>query len=475
MTERGLPLADGAPACPFVAFDDDRDERSSVPDHRHRCFAEARPAPRALAHQEAYCLSSAFPVCPTFQDWARREAAHSRDGGRPAPATAVPISSDRVAVPPAIVAPDLARAAAAAVHADDHVDPDDDLEDDRERGAGGAVPADEVWARPGAGTGDFSADDSAGDSTGALAGAAAGGAAADAADDAAAEWDPNRPDRPDGLAQRNPPRDWAAPPPWLASDEAKRRAQIDAEPPSFLGRRAEPGQGLAGSAADRMAGGPVPAAASRDRVADEEWTSAAGSSARGRHAAASDYQDAIDEGDEDDDYGREEEPPRRSTRRPRAYNQHLGGPEGPDWERPRRFEAYPTIRTRVGLPKIRVPSIALMAAAIVVLALALFFLPGMLNLGGGTASGPSASPSSGAGPSVSVAPTVPPAPTPIVYTIKKGDTLSKIATANGLTLDELLAANPTIKDPNKIGLGQQIIIPTPSEPPPDEVGQSTAP
>jgi LysM repeat protein len=224
-----------------------------------------------------------------------------------------------------------------------------------------------------------------------------------------------------------------------------------------------------------MAGGAGPATAPRDRGADEEWTSAAGSSSRGRHAAPSDYEDAAHDADDDDDYDREDEPPRRSSRRPRAYNQHLGGPEGPDWERPRRFEAYPTIRTRVGLPKVRVPSIALMAAAIVVLSLALFFLPGMLNLGGGTGSGPSASPSSGAGPSVSVAPTVPPAPTPILYTIKKGDTLSKIATANGLTLDELLAANPSIKDPNKIGLGQQIIIPTPSEPPPDEVGQSSAP
>ncbi|HEY8631682.1 MAG TPA: hypothetical protein VIL50_00915, partial [Candidatus Limnocylindrales bacterium] len=79
MTERGLPLADGASACPFVAFEDNRDERASVPDHRHRCYAEARPAPRALAHQQAYCLSSAFPVCPTFQDWARREAARARD------------------------------------------------------------------------------------------------------------------------------------------------------------------------------------------------------------------------------------------------------------------------------------------------------------------------------------------------------------------------------------------------------------
>src|SRR4051812_11443580 len=78
MSDRGLPIVDGAPACPFVAFEDDRDGRATAPDHRHRCFAEPRPAPRALAHQEAYCLSSAFPVCPTFQDWARREAAAAR-------------------------------------------------------------------------------------------------------------------------------------------------------------------------------------------------------------------------------------------------------------------------------------------------------------------------------------------------------------------------------------------------------------
>ena len=45
--------------------------------------------------------------------------------------------------------------------------------------------------------------------------------------------------------------------------------------------------------------------------------------------------------------------------------------------------------------------------------------------------------------------------------IKKGDTLLKIATANGVTLEELMAANPTIKNPNKIAEGQQIIIPTP--------------
>src|SRR5436309_10788861 len=88
MTERGLPIVEGAPACPFVAFEDDRDERADRPDHRHRCFAEAVPAPRALAHQEAYCLSSAFPVCPTFQDWARREAAQARPARAGAPVAA---------------------------------------------------------------------------------------------------------------------------------------------------------------------------------------------------------------------------------------------------------------------------------------------------------------------------------------------------------------------------------------------------
>ena len=453
MTERGLPLADGAPACPFVAFDDDRDERASVPDHRHRCFAEPTPAPRALAHQEAYCLSAAFPVCPTFQDWARRAAARSRDGGRPVSATAVPIASERGAVPPAVVAPDLARAAAPALPPDDadREPPGTGRAGDRD-----ADPADD--------------DESlAGPAAGAIGGAAAASAAAAAAE-AADEWDANRPDRPDGSAQRNPPRDWAAPPPWLASDEAKRRAHLDAAPPSFLNHRAEPGQGLAGSAADRMAGG---GAARPGRDLDEECTSAARPSGRGRPPAPAE-DEASEDLEEVEDL--EDEPPRRPTRsRPRAYNQHLGGPDGPDWERPRRYEAYPTIKTRVGLPRVRVPSIALMAGAILVLALALFFLPGMLDFGGGgAASRPTPSPSS-AQPSASVAPTPPPAPTPVLYTIKKGDTLSKVAAANGITLDELLAANPSIKDPNKIGLGQQIIIPTPSEAPPDGVGGSAAP
>ena len=44
------------------------------------------------------------------------------------------------------------------------------------------------------------------------------------------------------------------------------------------------------------------------------------------------------------------------------------------------------------------------------------------------------------------------------YTIKKGDTLSEIAKANGTTLKAIKEANPGIKDLNKIRVGQKINI-----------------
>jgi len=74
--------------CPFVAFADERDLRAAEPDHRHRCYAESPPAPRALAHQSRYCLSPTFTGCPIFQDWAAREAARVSDA--PAPAALPP-------------------------------------------------------------------------------------------------------------------------------------------------------------------------------------------------------------------------------------------------------------------------------------------------------------------------------------------------------------------------------------------------
>ncbi len=450
-----MPLADGAPACPFVAFEDDRDERASVPDHRHRCYAESRPAPRALAHQEAYCLSSAFPVCPTFQDWARREAARARgasdrDGRRPAPA------AERERVAEAGLGLAAAAAAATARGSDDEAA--DDVDADLGGGPDdGATPGSDARHRePSVHDGPVDDDDDRG-----LAGA-------DAADLASAEERE--------AVRRNPPRDWSAPPPWLASSERGHGQDEDPSAPPFLGRRASsPGQGLAGSAADRLAGGDT---GPEDDADSGMWVSSA--TARPVRAEPprrsqptapipADDPDDLDPGDEDVEDGE----PRRPARRSRAYAQHLGGPNSPDWERPRRYEAYPTIRSRVGVPQ--VPRLALTAGAIVLIALALLFLPSLLNLGGGgTGSGPvgSAAPS-GRTAAPSLASTQPAAPTPVVYTIKKGDTLSKIATRNGLTVDELLKANPSIKDPNKVSLGQQIIIPTPSQAS-DDAGSGTA-
>ena len=405
-----MPIADGANACPFVAFEDDRDERATVPDHRHRCYAEVRPAPRALAHQQAYCLSSAFPVCPTFQDWARREAARARDASAAASAAsaAAAVASNQ-----------------AAGSASDHLPLGPADADDEDEAIGSDADVEHVPA------------------------AATGGRDWERDEPSDADADNDDDDEP----RRNPPREWSAPPPWLASTEAGR--PVASDPPDFLSGRSEPGRGLAGSAADQLAGGPPPprrpAQAYEPQPVD-------------RSDSAPDHEPDFEE--------RAAPRPAATPRRPRAYDQHLGGPtSGPDWERPRRYEAYPTIKTRMGMPAI--PRLAGMAVAIAIAAVALFFLPALLGIG--SDDGPTGSPSPTPRPSTSLAPTPIPAPTPTVYVIKKGDFLNKIAAANGISLDELLAANPDIKDPNKIVEGQQIIIPAPSQAPPEEFGGSAAP
>ena len=52
-----------------------------------------------------------------------------------------------------------------------------------------------------------------------------------------------------------------------------------------------------------------------------------------------------------------------------------------------------------------------------------------------------------------------PKPEPKTYKVKKGDTLSKIAKANKVTLKKLIAANPQIKNPDLIHPGDIINIP----------------
>jgi LysM repeat protein len=56
----------------------------------------------------------------------------------------------------------------------------------------------------------------------------------------------------------------------------------------------------------------------------------------------------------------------------------------------------------------------------------------------------------------------PPAPKPPSagsYTVKPGDTLGEIAADNGTTVSELLEANPQIKNPNAISVGQKLNLP----------------
>ncbi len=435
---------DGAPACPFVAFGDDRDGRATSPDHRHRCFAESPPAPRALAHQEAYCLSSAFPVCPTFQDWARREAAHARGGGERAETapTAVP-SAGRI---------EVAGAAAAAGAASGALDTD--VDDDP------GLPAASTPDAPG-------------------------------------PADPGSPVGDDPPVRRNPPRDWAAPPPWASGTGAGSRPGTAGAPPDiaseFLAAKAIEGQGLAGSPADRLAGGPPPASAGASTsgsasggstsgagaavVAGAAAAAAAGSGASSGWSASADGSPATAPHDDlaglaqgrtpsatpqpptqpaSDGY-----PPSTLTgRRPSVSSTRPSGDAipGPSWERMRHYEAYPEIKTRGGIPGL--PRIAVLVGALAVAALALFMLPALLGFGGGGSTGSPSPSASGPRPSVTAAPTVQTAPSPQVYIVKAGDTMSKIAKKLGVTLDDLLAANKdNIKNPDKIAIGDTVIIP----------------
>ena len=353
MSERGLPIVDGAPACPFVAFDDDRDERAARPDHRHRCYAEAEPATRALAHQEAYCLSSAFPVCPTFQDWARREAARSRgETGR---------STDASAAAP--------------------------------------LP---------------------------------------------------------GGPQRNPPRNWAAPPPWLSRDERAARAagglwdddgdEDEPEAPKDEGRPDVPrrSRGLSGSYADRvLADQPAP---SYDVSPGPE------------PPASSPPVPVTAEAMPEPRRRRERDPLPGSAPSPERRPDRGPSP-APEWERVKPLEAYPTLRSR-RLGELSVPPILVAVIALAIAVAVVFALPGLLGFGSPQA-GSSPSPSTPIRtPLPSLAPTPVPQPTPQSYVVQSGDTMSKIAGRFGVTLAELIAANAqTVPNPNVLQVGQVLLIP----------------
>jgi hypothetical protein len=426
MTERGLPIVDGAPACPFVAFEDDRDERAASPDHRHRCYAEAQPAPRALAHQEAYCLSSAFPVCPTFQDWARREAARSR-GDQPRPSDSVAAA----AMPPQRNPPrnwaEPPPWSSGGVRGEG---PDDDWEDEAGAASAGAAAAAAIGSAPG---------------------------------EAAHPVEEAR-----GLSGSFADR--------LVSDSAVPRTRDETVAESTPGERLDEATGRAEEDDDFDAIGDVPPYAppvARPSGPREPMSPAAG---------------APIESWADDEYPAEP-PPRRHRERdperiaalrgetPRRPSAAAGDrpvrrrdADAPEWERARPMEAYPTLRSR-RLSELSIPPLLVAVVALALAAAVLFALPGLLGFGkpsAGQSTGPSVPVTT---PLVTAAPTPVPKPTDQVYTVQSGDTLSGIAKRFKVTLADLIAANAeTLPDPNKLAIGDQLIIPAKN---PDELPAAT--
>ena len=315
---------------------------------------------------------------------------------------------------------------------------------------------------------------------------------------------------------RRPQRDWAAPPPWAGAAAAGAAGAATggggAGPAGAAGAAAgatpiddtpAEARGLAGSAADRLAGpdpadplspGPTRASPPPDRYAppasaaddlDDELRDDAPpvAAAAGAWAASS----IADLDDDEPDWSSQQHdlppaerratasrPPARDDSRPPAPNPHdqvsRRQPQdpnelfGPAWERPHRYEAYPSLRTRVGLPGMSgVGRVGIAALALFVAAFALFFVgPMLLGIGDNSGGGAGATSTPIAEETASPAPTPVPEPTPTIYVVKKGDTMSKIANKYDVTVDELLAANPKIKNPNKISIGDEVTIPVPT-------------
>jgi LysM repeat protein len=118
-------------------------------------------------------------------------------------------------------------------------------------------------------------------------------------------------------------------------------------------------------------------------------------------------------------------------------------------------------RAALRLPKI--PGGTRGAAALLVLAAVLLFsLPTILKGVNGFIAGVTATPTPSATPTSDVSPTPTPTPTPeaVLYRVKSGDTLGKIAGLYQVSIDVILSANPAIDRKSlTIYAGQELIIP----------------
>jgi hypothetical protein len=117
-------------------------------------------------------------------------------------------------------------------------------------------------------------------------------------------------------------------------------------------------------------------------------------------------------------------------------------------------------RAALRLPKI--PGGTRGAAALLLLAaVVLFSIPTILKGVNGFIAGVTATPTPSASPTSDVSPSPTPTPTPeaVLYRVKSGDTLGKIAEKFQVSIDVIMSANPEITSPELIRAGQELIIP----------------
>lgn len=453
MMDRARPAGGAPSACPFIALDDDRDRRGSVPDVRHRCFADSLPQLVDRTQQATYCLTPGFTGCPIFLAWAARAAAAPvPDGG----------VSTWAAPPPWVVAPDLRttvglpRPIIVAPPAEDDGTPFDDLTPPRgfpaapvpslgrDMPAGPVAPAGPVLGHATPASGPVPVAPPPIPAFLVSSPAAASGRPTPGAlpgDGAAGPVPLTAPGIP--LQARDVPVTLSAGPAALTVAPP---LPIDGAPPPLP---------------------PLPVGAAPAGAAVQ--------------AADADSADPVSMSAEDPDQAlpRRDRPlipvdagapsrflPQTSPAPPRR----IGSGE---WEGGRRFAAYPTIGSRVRLPS--VSPILLGFVALVIVAAILFLLPGFLFGSGGTS--PSASPTLDASHAAGLtAPTHTPAPerTARPYIVKKGDTLFAIGSRFGVTVEQLQCANG-IKKNSTLSIGQELIIPPESYRCPPKAGKTPKP
>jgi LysM domain-containing protein len=523
---RGRPptAGEGSPACPFVAFAEEPDSRAGVPDHRHRCFAQEPPEPRARAHQERFCLTSAFAGCAYFQDWAVRQAAERVPEPVPVAArvttrTARPDRASRAGAGPGQLAFDAVDPAFERADRGERYDRDDRYDRDRDRNQ--RRPARAEPERPYARTdaqdrryvrvgpddrgydgidGDdrrydrvaaddrrydrVDADDRSyrrrdpGDAEFERVERTRGRNGADAADDAddaagweSAAWEPSeerdRPREPRRERSRAATRSGNGGPTnaderYTGYPTAARLLGIGSSPAYLPGgdELAEPGKW---QRSERL----------------QSWLEDAEQSARTARVETverdewSDSFAAVDPDLDADalDVARPGElqagvlPHRASQARrtPMPQPQRIGrqaARRGMPWERRATPETFPLLRPQQE-PRSRRISPVLLAVLALLLAAGVVFAVPTLFAGRPRQAATAPTPTATATVAPSEAPPSFAVPTPRVYTVAKGDTIRGIASQFKLTMDELLGANPAITNPSRIRIGQKIVIPSP--------------